>query len=68
MNDHPKQEFRFDHPQVRMINFPERFKTLGEKYNYTIKIADGDFICPWEDDNINLPHRLDVSISNIGNC
>lgn len=69
LNDHPGQVIEFDHPQVQVVNMKERFKTLGEKYNYAISIlADGDAICPWEDDDISLPHRLQLSVEKLGDA
>ena len=65
LNDHPRQRIHFDHPQVRIFNFSERFPTLGGKYNYGIQNALGDYICTWEDDDISLPHRISKSIEHI---
>jgi glycosyltransferase involved in cell wall biosynthesis len=69
LNDHPGQKIVYTGPQVKVVNYPVRFSTLGEKYNYAIReIAIGDLICTWEDDDISLPHRLSLSVERIGNA
>jgi hypothetical protein len=66
LNDHPAQELAFDHPRVRVINQRERFRTLGEKYNALVSLAAGSLLAPWEDDDISLPHRLELSRERLG--
>jgi hypothetical protein len=66
LNDHPAQEVVFDHPRVRVVNAPRRFRTLGEKYNALVSLAAGDLLAPWEDDDISLPHRLELSRARLG--
>jgi glycosyltransferase involved in cell wall biosynthesis len=66
LNDHPAQEVIFDHPRVRVVNHPQRFRTLGEKYNALVTLASGDLLAPWEDDDISLPHRLELSRERLG--
>jgi hypothetical protein len=66
LNDHPDQEIVFDHPRVRVVNHPERFRTLGEKYNAMVSLASGALLAPWEDDDISLPHRLELSRERLG--
>ena len=58
INDCPGQTIVFDHPLVRVVNVPARFKTLGDKYNAAIRMSRGDAICCWEDDDISLPDRI----------
>jgi hypothetical protein len=67
LNDHPAQEVAFAHPRVRVINHKERFRTLGEKYNALVSLAFGSLLAPWEDDDICLPHRLELSRERLGN-
>jgi len=55
LNDRPEVEYIFDHPEVKIINFPERFETLGVKNNYCISKASHDWIILWDDDDIVLP-------------
>jgi hypothetical protein len=66
LNDHPDQEVFFDHPRVCVINMPRRFRTLGEKYNALVGLARGELLAPWEDDDISLPHRLELSRHRLG--
>ena len=66
LNDHPGQEIVFDHPRVRVINQAQRFRTLGEKYNALVSHAAGSLLAPWEDDDISLPHRLELSRERLG--
>jgi hypothetical protein len=68
LNDCPGQELICDAPGVRVINIPERFPTLGEKYNAAIALARGDLIAPWEDDDISLPWRLSLSVERLGDA
>lgn len=65
LNDCKEQELYFHHKDVIVINMSERFKTLGEKYNAMFKLASGDYITPWEDDDIFLPHRLSYAMAKI---
>ena len=66
LNDHLAQELVFDHPRVRVVNEPRRFPTLGEKYNALVSLASGGLLAPWEDDDISLPHRLELSRERLG--
>ena len=66
LNDHPAQHLEFDHPRVRVFNQSERFPTLGEKYNALAAMAAGSLLTPWEDDDISLPHRLELSREHLG--
>src|SRR5215212_6246488 len=68
LNDCPGQELSCDSPGVRVVNVPERFPTLGEKYNAAIALARGDLIAPWEDDDISLPWRLSLSVDRLGDA
>jgi glycosyltransferase involved in cell wall biosynthesis len=65
LNDFADQELVFDHPEVRIFNTSERFQTLGEKYNAMFALAKGEFLTPWEDDDIFLPHRLSYAMKKI---
>lgn len=57
-NDAPRQKLAFDHPAVRIFNCAERFPSLGDKLNWMTAQADGDVLCRWDDDDINLPWGL----------
>jgi hypothetical protein len=51
---------------VIVINEPERYPTLGEKFNAAIAHANGALLAPWDDDDINLPWRLSLSVELLG--
>jgi cellulose synthase/poly-beta-1,6-N-acetylglucosamine synthase-like glycosyltransferase len=68
LNDCPGQELVCDAPGVRVVNAPERFATLGEKYNAAVDLAHGDLLAPWEDDDISLPWRLSLSVERLGDA
>lgn len=67
LNDRDDQNIIFDHPQVRIINVKERFKTLGDKRNYILDKAKYDYISFWDNDDIYLPDFLDKLSNFIGN-
>jgi hypothetical protein len=64
LNDYADQILEFDHPQVRVINLPKRFRTLGEKLNAAVALASHDLLFVWDDDDIYLSHRLSFSVAN----
>jgi hypothetical protein len=64
LNDHDEQTLWFDHPEVRVINIPYRFRTVGEKCNAAIALASHDLIFVWDDDDIYLPHRISFSVDH----
>lgn len=66
VNDAPGQEFVCTVQNVRVINHPTRFTSLGEKYNYCVQESRGKFILPWEDDDISLPNRIRQSVDKLG--
>ena len=65
-NDTPGQELICHEPGVIVINEPERYPTLGEKFNAAIAHANGALLAPWDDDDINLPWRLSLSVELLG--
>lgn len=65
LNDTPGQELLCNHPGIRIINLPDRFDSLGQKFNYAIERASGDVILPWEDDDISLPHRVEQAVGKL---
>lgn len=42
---------------VRVINYPHRFSTLGDKMNALIAFSKGEILIVDEDDDISLPNR-----------
>jgi glycosyltransferase involved in cell wall biosynthesis len=66
LNDQPAQEIVFDHPRVRVVDERERYRTLGEKCNALVAMASGTLLARWDDDDISLPHRLELSRHYLG--
>lgn len=62
LNDLDCQTLHFEHPEVRMVNLPARFHTVGEKRNACAALARHDLLFVWDDDDIYLPHRLSYSV------
>lgn len=58
INDAPTQKLNFKHPLVHVYNMPNRFNSLGEKRNFAIQVANGDYCTTWDDDDIRLPGTL----------
>jgi glycosyltransferase involved in cell wall biosynthesis len=59
INDCPQQTLRFDHPRVRIVNLLSTFPSLGEKRNYAIANASGDWMTWLDDDDFLLPGHCD---------
>lgn len=62
VNDTPGQTVNFSHPEVIVMNCPERFKSLGAKRNAAIHRSTGDYLFVWDDDDIHLPWRLSQGV------
>lgn len=47
-------------PDIRVVNLPTRGWrwTIGEKRNVGIRMAHGDWLATWDDDDISLAHRI----------
>ncbi len=58
VNDYPLQTLIFEHPNVRIFNLKETFKTIGEKENFAIENCKGDIIAVWDDDDIASVNHL----------
>jgi len=65
LNDMASQELVFEHPNVRVVNSPIRFRTIGEKRNACAALARGDILFPWDDDDIHLPNRIELSLQKL---
>jgi glycosyltransferase involved in cell wall biosynthesis len=63
LNDYAAQTLELDHPEVRIVNLPERFGSVGEKYQAAVALASHDLLFVWHDDDIYLPHRLSFSVA-----
>jgi len=60
LNDTPGQTLclDLDDERITLINMSERFPTIAQKWNYLHRLAKGDWICQWDDDDIYFPNRL----------
>jgi hypothetical protein len=67
LNDFNKQELIFEHPEVKVINHPERITPLGKKFNYNIELCKYDILATWEDDDVFLKNRLSYSYDHMIN-
>jgi glycosyltransferase involved in cell wall biosynthesis len=65
VNDCPAQELHLEYPNVIVLNTPCRFATLGEKLNAGFGMAQGEYLCRFDDDDISLSHRLHSSIDRM---
>ncbi len=68
VNDCPGQILSCDAPGVRIYNVPHRCHSVGEKRNLAVALARGDVLAPWDDDDISLPWRLDLSVARLGDA
>src|SRR4051794_22068061 len=51
-------------PDVRVLNLPPGApRTIGEKRNVGLREARGEWIAPWDDDDVCLPNRLAESFA-----
>lgn len=66
LNDCPGQILSCDAPGVRVYNAPNRSNSVGEKRNLAVALAKGDVLVPWDDDDISLPWRLELSLARLG--
>jgi len=67
-NDTPGQEIKFDHPRVKVLNLPDRCRSLGEKLNVTASVAQGDLLMRWDDDDVYMPWRISYTVQNRENA
>lgn len=58
VNDCPFQTLHFSHPEVKIINTPYTFSTIGEKENFAVNNCSYDIIAVWDDDDIAMPNHL----------
>jgi len=58
VNDYPLQTLIYDHPNIKIYNLKETFKTIGEKENYAIERCSGELIAVWDDDDVAMPNHL----------
>lgn len=66
LNDLSEQELIFDHPEIRIINEPRRYPTLGDARNALIEKQTGDIIIQLDDDDIILPQYISTCVKLLG--
>jgi glycosyltransferase involved in cell wall biosynthesis len=66
VNDHPEPIYldRF-YPGVHLYNVPHRFPSLGAKRNFSFRIAKGDYLFSWDDDDLVLPWRISLTMRHL---
>ena len=58
VNDYGKQTLVYDHPEVKIFNFPEMFETLGDKENFCIQQCKYEIVALMDDDDTYMPNHL----------
>lgn len=59
LNDRAEQKLYFSHPRVRIYNVDTRYEYTSNKRLETARLAAGDYLCFWDDDDIYLPNHLE---------
>jgi len=69
LNDQEGITLKLDNPcnNIKIINYPTRFNSLGEKRNHLNSLATGEYICVWDDDDLYIPFRISQSIQGFKN-
>ena len=62
VNDHPDQELSCTDDEIVIVNLKRRFRTLGEKRNFSAAIAKYEYLLTWDDDDIHLPWRIEETM------
>ena len=65
INDSPDVTYEFNHPNVKVINSPTRFSSIGKKIEFGYKLCKYDYIYRLDDDDLLAPHALSVIARNI---
>ncbi len=68
VNDLPEQRLVFDHPEVRIVNLPERVPTIGEKRNFAVRETRGEILLCWDDDDGYLPHHVSSCVGYLADA
>ena len=64
LNDHKRQKLQLYHPEVKIFNLSQHFRTDAEKRNAAVSLCCHDLIFMWDEEDIYLPHRLSFSVEN----
>ena len=65
INDSPDVEYVYDHPNIRIINCKERFKSISEKLEFGYKQCKYNYIYRLDDDDLLTPFALSIVNKNI---
>lgn len=67
LNDSPEVSYYFNHPNIRVINHPTRFATLGQKLAFGFEQCRGEYIYRLDDDDLLTPFALDLVKEQVKN-
>jgi glycosyltransferase involved in cell wall biosynthesis len=59
INDNPEVDYVFYHPNVKIINYKERFPSIAAKIEWGYKQCSNDFIYRLDDDDLLMRHAID---------
>lgn len=65
LNDNQRQELVSDNPKVRIINYNNRFGTIGEKRNEAFRQSTSDIIMYLDDDDLVTPWHISAHVENL---
>ena len=54
-----------DHPLVKIINYPDGLSSLDECVETALPACNGDIICLWDNNGIELPWRVSIDMEMI---
>ena len=52
-------------PLLRLIQLPDERLPLGKLRNFSVDHARGEYVCQWDDDDLNDPLRLEVQLQTM---
>jgi hypothetical protein len=69
LNDCKKMKIKssYNSSEIKIINSPMRYDSVGAKRNKCVHLCSGEIIFPWDDDDICMPWRISHTISNMKN-
>lgn len=68
LNDNPRIKYKFDHPDVRIVNMGSRYENIGKKINASVELCHYPVRVGWPDDDIYLPNALKVYTNGINDA
>lgn len=67
INDCPDVQYIFEHPNIRVINCPERFNSIGKKLQWGFEQCRGEFIYRLDDDDLLTSWAMDLVREQVKN-